>query len=270
LALVVILIIPPILNMINPQIFRGVDLVVPRMKINIPDLEYNPDIPGSFPGAGTPFDRSREFDPLTTKQGCAIPWNHKHCAPRKIYQIIGKRMTDERAKKELAIKMSLICMHESGGDPSLDSITDKCKSTQGEYKKGPAFSFGLFQINLTVKNFSYRQGGQIYQCRGSEIFTAINYECQIKNIELYKRCSNILKNPFFNTYLAVSIAQGANGLNNWSKWVNGVHKCFELPTGSEEYRKIYDEAYRPGGQRNPASNLPVIKNREYRLPDIKR
>ncbi|MCS7201020.1 MAG: hypothetical protein NZ822_02660, partial [Patescibacteria group bacterium] len=38
LALVVILIIPPILNMINPQIFRGVDLVVPRMTVDIPTI----------------------------------------------------------------------------------------------------------------------------------------------------------------------------------------------------------------------------------------
>lgn len=230
IVLIVILIFPPILNLINPGIFQGAEMQIPRITIWPPEkILYDPNVPGTFPGAKTNYniDDIRDYMAKKNKKiQCKIPKTGP-CLPKTIKGVIDARFKTQLRQnvdyEALAKKLSVICLNESQGIATLPSKSDKCrKSAEVESKKrfneGKAFSIGLFQINMTRRNFSYVHKGKKFKCIAKEIFSGTDYECVIINEQLYNQCSKILMNPFFNTYLAFQISDHGDNLDAWSVW----------------------------------------------------
>jgi len=98
-----------------------------------------------------------------------------------------------------ATQASSICNKESGGNPGQASNTDKCKD-------GNSFSYGLFQINLTVHNI----GG--LNCPAA--FSGKNYSCTVVNQSLYNQCVAAASDPAKNLQAACGI-YNSGGWNQW-------------------------------------------------------
>jgi hypothetical protein len=114
-----------------------------------------------------------------------------------------------------AERMSAICNVESiGGQISIASGSDVCKD-------GNSFSFGLFQINLTVNDL----GGLdcMYKHKpGVRAFTALNYDCNVDNQDMYDKCVAQAKIPEVNIAEAVrQFNQG--GFNRWGANTRECH-----------------------------------------------
>lgn len=218
IAIIVVLLIPPLLQLINPGIFQGIKLSIPRVEVEIPK-PYDPNFPGTFPGGGTPFSSEiPSFDPYKTRYGCSLPENVSYCSPIKIKEIA--RAAGYNIDDDLSKKLALICLYESGDNPSLNSWIDKCKD-------GYSFSIGLFQINMAVRNFQTPNGSYCYKDAIFDFDDQNNvYSCRVKNINEYSRCVQALQDPNFNTQIALSLVNSYAGLNHWSVWTGGVKNCF--------------------------------------------
>jgi len=99
---------------------------------------------------------------------------------------------------------SSICNAESGGGAGAASGTDKCRD-------GNSFSYGLFQINLTVHDI----GG--YNCaynHSDSPFTAKNYSCTVKDTAQYNKCVNAAKTASTNIEKACEIHKS----RGWDQW----------------------------------------------------
>ncbi|MCH8259841.1 MAG: hypothetical protein IIC46_06515 [Planctomycetes bacterium] len=114
---------------------------------------------------------------------------------------------------------SQICGAESGGiadrASAVDVVADNGDCGDGE--KLP-FSTGLFQINLTV----HKIGG--LNC--PDAFEGKNFDAEIKDCELYKKCIDAANDPDTNIAKACDLYEGRGG--NWADW--SAAKVCELPT----------------------------------------
>jgi hypothetical protein len=108
-------------------------------------------------------------------------------------------------------------MHEGVNNPNAPSVGDKCRD-------GNVFSWGLFQINLTVHDIGLG-------C--TKAFTAKNYACTVKDRELFNRCVAKAKDPVFNIQYAAQLSQGGSNWTQWGAncvchfppWPRDAHKC---------------------------------------------
>jgi hypothetical protein len=106
-----------------------------------------------------------------------------------------------------ANQASIICNYESQGNQMKASGSDKCQD-------GKSFSWGLFQVNLTV----HQIGG--LNCPGA--FSAKNYACTVVNESLYQQCVRAAQDPTAN----INFAKGLyTKRNEWGDWANTKAKC---------------------------------------------
>lgn len=239
IALIILLIFPALMYFVNANIFANITLFIPKVKVTLP--EYDPNIPGTFPGASDenedlPDDiiKKYSFNPYKTKYKCDVPRNGiSGCDSSKIGNKIRKMIG--RYDYQAADRLALICLYESRGNSRAESFKDRCTD-------GNPFSIGLFQINMAVHNFKTKDN---MDCNFNEIFKFDNYKtngradvysCRVTNKDKYDKCVEALKDPEFNMQLAIKIAQSDRGLKHWSTWILGVKDCFPADGGSFRIR----------------------------------
>lgn len=105
----------------------------------------------------------------------------------------------------LASQASQICNAESGGNTQSESRSDRITD-------GRAFSFGLFQINLTVHELQ-GCGGPTLRCL--DAFSGSNYTAVVTNEALYAQCAAAAKTAACNITNAVRIY---NERGSWGAW----------------------------------------------------
>jgi hypothetical protein len=114
-AFLVALIIPIILNMINPKIFSS-ELRIPKVKVTLPEYKFKP---GHLPGT----DIEVTIDCNKQIVNCKIP-EKGDCSP-------GFLKSDDMSIYDDDVNVvnnfSLICNNESGGDKNKESNVDKCR-----------------------------------------------------------------------------------------------------------------------------------------------
>lgn len=108
---------------------------------------------------------------------------------------------DERTLNEA----SAICFAESNGNVTAGK-TDVCKD-------GNVFSWGLYQINLTVHQ-NTNSALPFYQCPSA--FTARNFACTVKDRPKYDACVSQATNPQINIEYACTLFKGRG--NDWDDW----------------------------------------------------
>jgi hypothetical protein len=103
--------------------------------------------------------------------------------------------------------MSCIAQGESSCNPNLGSRVDQTADQQ-------AFSYGLYQVNMTVHNVSCTNfnGGATVNC--PQAFSGRNYGARVINSDLYNQCREMLQNADCNTQMAQRIFQ-QQGFNAW-------------------------------------------------------
>jgi len=221
-AILVAFILPSVLNIINPNIFR-VKWVFPRIERASPPgvvIKYEAGfLPGSDNSALDQYFPDFKPDPEKCRP---IENNASYCDWRGLVSYF--------ENEQDAKKASVICKAESGENPQRESGIDKCQD-------GYAFSIGLFQINMTATEFSLDDGTK---CIPTEIFNfagnsprfnydSKKYECTVKKRDLYNKCKEALKNPNLNLRLA-RLKYKASGFAPWSAWETsqkcGLCLCF--------------------------------------------
>jgi hypothetical protein len=100
-----------------------------------------------------------------------------------------------------------ICMGESHGDTSLGSGVDKCRD-------GNSFSWGLFQINLTVHQLNGLDCPRAF-CDPANGKCYKNYSCRVYDQTLFNQCVAAAKNSTINTAYAAQLS-GAGA--HWGQW----------------------------------------------------
>ena len=148
--------------------------------------EYNTNPSGGPGGVGT-----------TTPGGgvgsCTVPTSG-YCSETYLQAEFGAQ----------AKNAAMICNAESAGDPGSESRVDKLST-------GDSFSFGLFQINLTVHVL---QGcGQTLNCY--QAFEGKNKNAKIINRALFDQCIRAAKNPSCNIKNAGRIYRTGSGWRQW-------------------------------------------------------
>ncbi|HWH16055.1 MAG TPA: pilin [Candidatus Paceibacterota bacterium] len=176
---------------------------------------YNPDAPGFGPwnsiitGGDICIKESENQRPLFDGSITAIPGSEGYtgsggtcsiqhagpCAATTLAQYFGSA----------ANQASMICYAESRGVIGSVSRTDIMRNDP----QRRAFSFGLFQINLTY----HRVAG--LDCPSA--FRGRNYTARVINEDLYRRCVAAAKNPEHNIAQAVSIYNRTR----WREWSTG-------------------------------------------------
>lgn len=241
ISVIIVLIIPPLLQLINPQIFEGFNIKIPLVTVILPSPYYNPNIPGSFPGGGSPYS-TEILERKKFKVNCKLveksidddAWlKLNECAPKN-FQNLGA----PRENEDLLKKLALICFYESRGVSNLASLIDKCQD-------GYSFSFGLFQINIAANDLrGFKKGDKdgdnctpqnIFNFEGSNKLRIKEwgsqnrpiYNCRVKDRELYDKCKEIVLDPKNNLNKALALAANNIGLRNWSTWIAGVKDCFQ-------------------------------------------
>ena len=229
IAVIIALIIPVILNMINPSIFKS-KLSIPQVTVESPEFKYSFK-PGYLPGAGTQVSPQL----IEGTPNCEIP-TEGHCSPDKLKEYGMGNYNDN-----IIIAFSLICKLESGGNLYIESSVDKCQD-------GNPFSIGLFQINMVVSEFKDPYSTEDIYCKGSEIFESTDgsdlnsnlrmldnglYNCRVKNKWLYNHCKNLLKNPYLNVEIAKRKYEARGNFSAWSVWSIVENSCYK-------FSKIYN------------------------------
>jgi hypothetical protein len=110
----------------------------------------------------------------------------------------------------VARQASQICYVESKGAVASISNTDIMKNDP----KKRAFSFGLFQINLTQH--------EVAGLSCPKAFEGKNYTALVKDEVLYEKCVVAAKTASINIATAVKIYKDAKG---WDPWRNSAKKC---------------------------------------------
>ncbi len=168
-ALLIVLILPVIINIINPNIFSGAKILMPVLKVELSTTEPIRFAPGYVGGESTPI----EDEDL---QAPSWAYNKNKCLSELI-----KRAKPKNFAKALGIlknyitslgsfnpnswnwqRLALICVFESGCNYNYESKTDKCLD------RNP-FSIGLFQINMAVRDVGSLTSPQI-DCNPNAIF----------------------------------------------------------------------------------------------------
>lgn len=146
-------------------------------ELGAPPVE--PGNPTPPPGGGPKYPGER---------GCPAP-NSGACSAASLSGVFGGN----------AYMAAGICQGESGGNPLLGSKVDRCKD-------GNSFSWGLFQINLTVHDIGLG-------C--TKAFSAKNYKCTVVDRELYNKCVARAQDSAFNMQYAATLSRGGS---NWGQW----------------------------------------------------
>jgi hypothetical protein len=203
IAVIVALIIPIILNMINPGIFQVV-LQIPEVTVKLPEYTF---APGYLPGTDIFIDPSV----IQGTPNCTIP-DQGACSPSSL-----KNNTLSGYDNNTVKIFSLICTQESGSNPHIESSVDRCRD-------GNPFSIGLFQINMAATEFTLPDGTV---CQPGLIFTDYQsnvYNCRVQNYGLYNKCKEALKNPAINIDVAKR-KYNSGGFRHWSVWSIIQSKC---------------------------------------------
>jgi hypothetical protein len=222
IAVIVALVIPLILNMINPGIFNAV-LQIPKVKATLPDYTFG--VAGGIPG--TDIESSWYGNTIKGNPQCKIPTSGP-CSPEELKA----NLVDGPKNNQQNLKyFSLICVNESHSNPSQESLVDKCFD-------GNSFSFGLFQINMAANDFTLSDGTN---CNHSSIFEFTEgnglkrledkrYNCRVKQGQenLYKKCSEALKEARFNIFKAENLYNKSGGFRPWSAWELIKTKCPDI------------------------------------------
>lgn len=253
IAVIIVLIIPVILNAINPGIF-DVKINIPLIVSSLPTYNFRAS-PTYLPGTGKVVQRDalgEEIIKQIEKRACGsmqlTPFNEKygHCSNIiSLYSIIQQgtrglsklfQISEDLRTKKLNI-IREICILESSGISSAVSKVDRCLD-------GRPFSFGLLQINLAVHRFGFDKdigdGRQKHiDCDPLEIFEfegSLNltynkesrrYNCKVKNKDLYNSCSEALMNPIINLRVAEDISNGWTDFDQWTTHRFGFKNCLE-------------------------------------------
>lgn len=102
-----------------------------------------------------------------------------------------------------------IARAESSLDPHKPSNTDITKD-------GHVYSWGLFQLNLTVTN--------IDGVACNEAFIGRNNDATVKDMKLYKQCVKLATDPEKNIKVAVAKYEGRGNYTAWGAFTNGSYK----------------------------------------------
>ena len=206
ISVIVVMIIPIILNMVNPGIFN-VELEIPVVQIlKFPSYSYSFE-PGKLPGTDITVPPGQiEGNPI------CLPPSEGPCSPT----FLSNYNMSIYDNYTLQI-FSLICLNESGGNINSESMVDKCQD-------GNPFSIGLFQINMVASWYETKDGTQ---CQPDLIFSDYQYDvynCKVKNKSLYEKCKNALKDPIINVDVAKRKYQ-SSGFNAWGVWPIIKNQC---------------------------------------------
>ena len=131
---------------------------------------------------------------------------------------------------EIAKQASQVCFGESSGNASNVSRSDIMKNDP----KRRAFSFGLFQINITVHAIAGND------CPSA--FKGKNYDAVVVNEALYAKCVAAAKTPETNTNYAVKLYKQSKGWGPWS----AAKKCGLADAGHEPARLAFNRMIRSG------------------------
>jgi hypothetical protein len=102
-----------------------------------------------------------------------------------------------------------VAQAESGLEPTKESDTDRMRD-------GRAFSFGLFQINITV----HKLAG--LDCPSA--FSGKDYEAKVVNEAIYKACADLAKDVDVNIETAKGIyGRSGKGFGRWGAFTNGSY-----------------------------------------------
>ncbi len=178
---------------------------------------YNPDAPGFGPwnsiltGGDICIQASEDQRPLFDGSITAIPGtvtggytgNGGTCAIQQAGPCAATTLAQYFGTA--ANQASMICYAESRGVIGSVSATDVMRNDP----QRRAFSFGLFQINLTY----HRVAG--LDCPSA--FRGRNYTARVINEDLYRRCVAAAKNPQHNIAEAVA----TYNRTRWREWSTG-------------------------------------------------
>lgn len=141
---------------------------------------------------------------------CRVPTSGA-CAYTNFVTVFGSETVARQAAQT--------CFGESGGVIGRVSTTDVMRNDP----KKRAFSFGLFQINLTQHQFPG------LNCPSA--FNGKNYTATVRDEALYAKCVAAAKDPTANIRKAVAIYKEWN--NSWGAW-SAAKKCglAEIPLRS--------------------------------------
>lgn len=104
-----------------------------------------------------------------------------------------------------------IAKAESGLNPKAESITDRMPD-------GRPFSYGLFQINLTVSTIDGVQCHKAFQGR--------NYTAKVIDERLFSKCVNMAKDVDKSIEVAKAKYYGRGDWTAWGTYTSGVYKRF--------------------------------------------
>jgi hypothetical protein len=240
IALIVVLIIPVLLNLINPKIFKGAEMTIPkftaRLTTKFIKININPNVPGGLPGSGTNAGLSTDDINNIKLRFCSFPENlsifkqlgitaENPCSVRNIFRTIfwkdplalkeGEEIkdvvwNDKPWSKEdalaLAKRLSVICLNLSYGKAGAQSKTDVCKD-------GTPFSFGLFQINIFHTDLAVCDPKSIFTPGSTDQERDPNnsnrYNCSLQknssSKERYQLCKGMLTKPNLNIRTAFKL-----------------------------------------------------------------
>jgi hypothetical protein len=238
LSIVVVLIIPPILYLIDPNIFKG-KLQIPKIEVATNKIIFQTK-PGYFPANGNESFKNliKDFKP-----NCNIKIPTGPCREDRLQKNLLESLTDEEKKKleslkaeekkKLVRKLALICYYSSGGNPLYLSPVNICLDNS-------SFSFGLFNINMMAAEVtSILNKVENDDCAATKIFDFGDsnnsnpppfengrFLCYVKKINLYTKCNGLLRR--INVQLAL-VKELSSSFSNFSKfpvWEKGLKKCF--------------------------------------------
>ena len=105
---------------------------------------------------------------------------------------------------------SAVCFLESSGRPNAESTTDITSD-------GYPFSFGLFQINLTVHNFG--------NLNCPDAFNGVNRNATVIDPDLYNRCKTEATMIRPNIEKACQIREQAGDWTPWGAYTDPRNGC---------------------------------------------
>jgi hypothetical protein len=223
LSIVVVLIIPPILYLIDPNIFKG-KLQIPKIKVATNKIIFQTK-PGYFPANGNESFKNliKDFKP-----NCNINIPTGPCREDNLQKYLPKSLTAEE-KKKLVRKLALICYYSSGGNPIYLSPVNICLDNS-------SFSFGLFNINMMAAEVTSILNDD---CAATKIFDFGDsnnsnlppfengrFLCYVKKINLYTKCNGLLRRIDVQLALVEKLSSSFTNFSKFPVWEKGLKKCF--------------------------------------------
>jgi hypothetical protein len=233
LSIVVVLIIPPILYLIDPNIFKG-KLQIPKVEVATNNKIIFKTKPGYFPANGYESFKNliKDFKP-----NCNINIPTGPCREDNLQKYLpseeNKKLTSEE-KKKLVRKLALICYYSSGGNPFYLSPVNICLDNS-------SFSFGLFNINMMAAEVTSILNTTVAKddCAATKIFDFGDsnnsnlppfengrFLCYVKKINLYTKCNWLLRRIDVQLKLVEELSSSFSNFSKFPVWEKGLKKCF--------------------------------------------